>query len=418
MTDATDRIKILIIKHLKNELNAGEYDELQAWVGSSDENQVIFDQLTDPDRLEQDLKEFHEAKVNIRGKIDARLRKPEPVYQPGIQPLLYSSDPAAPSVPVIPLLTRRTWVYAAAACAILLLAGGYLLMSRHTKPGILTNKHPIGNDVLPGSNKAILVLANGHRILLDKVQAANIENQEGSQIAKLDSGQITYRKVSGQSTTPPLIATYNTLETPPAGQFRVTLPDGTKVWLNNSSSLKYPIAFIGQRRQVELSGEGYFEVTRNAEKPFHVLVRGIDVGVLGTSFNVNAYANEASINTTLVQGSVSVAQKTSKQVLQPGEQAQVDEKGQIIKVQVNTDRIIAWKNGFFNFDQSDFKAVMRQLARWYDMEVVYQGAIPDNTFYGRIDRSLTLSQVLKIFENQEFHFVIEGRKLIVISDVK
>lgn len=237
---------------------------------------------------------------------------------------------------------------------------------------------------------------------------------------------------------------YNTMTTPKGRQFQVTLPDGTKVWLNAASSIRYPTVFNDEERKVEVMGEVYFEVARaissNGEKkPFIVDVLpstgrdGIQTGtrleVLGTHFNVNAYNNEVTINTTLLEGSVRVSQSMTAQpavTLKPGQQAQVynyggvvpipENRGKVMKVINDADinKIMAWKNGLFNFEGASFAEVMGQLERWYDVEIVYEKTVPDIEFEGKMTRDVPLHDLLKMLERSDIHFRIEGRKLIVL----
>ena len=214
----------------------------------------------------------------------------------------------------------------------------------------------------------------------------------------------------------------------------MVLADGSKVWLNAASSLRFPTAFSGPERRIEFSGEGYFEVEENAAKPFIVSSipatagngRGVEIKVLGTHFNVNSYDDEASIKVSLLKGSVQVAQvnkdditaralkNSNAKILKPGEQAEIsDSKLLQVKDDVDMDEVMAWKNGFFSFNNADLQSVMRQLTRWYDVEVVYEGNIPKRQFEGKMQRNLNLSEVLKIIETNNVHFKIKGKKIVV-----
>jgi transmembrane sensor len=190
------------------------------------------------------------------------------------------------------------------------------------------------------------------------------------------------------------------------------LSDGTKVWINAESALKFPPAFTGHERTVELTGEAYFEVAGNADKPFHVIVNGMQVQVLGTSFNVMAYPDESVVRTTLLEGAVRLTQGNHSRLLQPRQQGIVNNKG-ITVVDADTDEAIAWKNGYFEFNRSDIRDIMRQLSRWYDTEVIYESKVPDDEFVGKISRDAKLSQVLHILQLSNVHFRIENRKIVV-----
>lgn len=271
-------------------------------------------------------------------------------------------------------------------------------------------------DILPGKNGAILTLADGAKVILDSLGNGVVATQSGTVII-LENGELAYGPMPGSDQE----IVYNTMTTPNGRQFLVTLSDGTKVWLNAASSLRYPAVFAGKERNVEVTGEAYFEVAENAEKPFIIKLNDqTQIEVLGTKFNVNAYSDEASINTTLLSGSVRVVTDANNSVvLKPGQQAQVFSGKTASRVlvvpEVNTDQIVAWKNGSFNFNDKTLRDVMRQLARWYDMEVVYDGNVPDKIFFGEMGRDLNLSQCLNVLERMEVHFRIEGRKLIVMQ---
>jgi transmembrane sensor len=330
----------------------------------------------------------------------------------------------------------RTWRRIAAA-AIVIAIGTVVFMAvdRSASPGKAPGvAKTTVNDVLPGGNRATLQLANGQTIILDSAANGSLAIQGNATIVKLADGQIVYT-VDGKPATDVM---YNTMSTPPGGQFKLTLPDGTNVWLNAASSITYPTAFIGKEREVSITGEVYFEVTKNRSKPFHVKVNAMDVEVLGTHFNINAYADEAAVKTTLLEGSVKVRQSATgpaqKQeqpaknteravVLKPGQQAvmaavnsrfTVDDSRLTIDRSPDIEQVMAWKNGLFNFNRVSLQEVMKQIARWYDVEIVYQGKIKPKQFGGEIQRDLNLSEVLEGLSKTGIHFKIEGRKLIVL----
>lgn len=264
----------------------------------------------------------------------------------------------------------------------------------------------IKNDVAPGGNKAVLILGDGSSVTLDST--GNQILRQGSIAIHQQGGQLQYDK-QGEETS----VTYNTLTTPRGGQFQIILPDGTKVWLNAASSLRYPTSFTGGERKVEITGEAYFEVAKNAAMPFRVKMSDqATVEVLGTHFNINAYADEAAIRATLLEGRI----KVMDVVLNPGEQAQITADVKVLR-QVDTSAVMAWRYGLFNFEGQNLKEVMRQLSRWYDIEVIYEGTVPDIVFGGKMLRNINLSQLLKMLEDAEVHFTLEeGRKLIIRPD--
>lgn len=300
---------------------------------------------------------------------------------------------------------RRLWV--AAAAAVFLLGAGYAIYRVWQQPTPAMAQH---QDVQPGHAGAVLTLADGSQVVLDSLRNGVVANQGGAAV-NLQNGQLIYNT---NAHTKELA--YNTMSTPRGRQYQLVLPDGSKVWLNAASSLTYPVAFDGAERKVKVSGEAYFEVAAQT-KPFKVEVSdGMEILVLGTHFNINAYTDEASANTTLLQGSVKVVTRGASQLLHPGEQAQVPANATYIKLEQNIDgqAVIAWKDGSFAFNHADLKTVMRQLSRWYDIEVVFEGNVPAGSYSGEIDRSLTLEQVLKGLSKTRLNYKIEnGRKLVI-----
>jgi ferric-dicitrate binding protein FerR (iron transport regulator) len=320
-----------------------------------------------------------------------------------------------PSFKVYKSLNIRRWVAAAAIFIIVLGAGGYFIL--HKTPDKIAKTENIlpqnkKTDIAPGGNKAVLTLANGSTIILDSAQNGTLSSQGNIKIIKLDDGQLAYDKSAVSGNTELL---YNTISTPKGGQYQLTLSDGSKVWLNAASSLKFPAGFSGKERKVELTGEGYFEVAHNAAKPFIVTKNNVEIKVLGTHFNVNAYDDENSMKVTLLEGSVKVSKGDESIVISPGQQAGINnlEKKLIVKKDVDLDEVIAWKNGLFQFDQANIKTIMRQIARWYDVDVVFEGKIPEVLFGGKISRDVNVSQVLKVLQEGGIHFRVEGKKIIV-----
>ncbi|SMC67820.1 FecR family protein [Pedobacter africanus] len=309
------------------------------------------------------------------------------------------------AAPIAQARSLKLWPSIAAAAAIILVAGAGLFYYVKGPSNEITglSRH---NDIAPGSNKAVLTLGNGHQITLTDAQNGALATEDDAIIRKTADGQLVYRGAAVNDTT----AVYNTISIPKGGQYTLSLSDGTKVVLNAASSLKYPIRFKGASRTVELTGEGYFEVAHNQAKPFKVISRGQIVEVLGTHFNVNAYADEPGIRTTLLEGSVDV----NGTILKPNQQSVLSDDN-IIRVRtVDVDDAVAWKDGLFKFDHTDIKTLMRQISRWYDVEVAYEPGIKDEQFYGKIERSYTLSEVLKVLELGKVHFRVEGRKIIVM----
>jgi len=306
-------------------------------------------------------------------------------------------------------------VAVAAAVLLVIATTAWLIFSGHTEKNIVktNNPAPIQTEILPGTEKAILTLADGSRIALDTTRNGAITLQGNTSLIKAGDGQLAYVPVKGGK-APSVGLSYNTLSVPVGGQYRLTLPDGTSVWLNAASSIHYPTAFSGPDRSVDVRGEAYFEVANNKEMPFHVRVNGMDITVLGTSFNINAYENEQSVKTTLLQGAVRVTTTGTTRILQPGEQAIVESTAGNIKVTATDPSLaVAWKNGIFEFQKAGIETIMRQLQRWYGIEVAYESR-PSETFGASIQRKEPLDRVLHLLETTgHVHFTIEGRKVTV-----
>lgn len=265
-------------------------------------------------------------------------------------------------------------------------------------------------DIAPGGDKAVLTLGDGSTIVLDQAGNGTITTQGYTQINKVNDGLIAYNNVSHSDLT----VSFNSVSTPRGGQYSIVLPDGSKVWLNAASSLKFPTAFKGAERKVELTGEAYFEVAKYTKQPFKVMVNDMEVKVLGTHFNIMAYSDEASIQTTLLEGSVRVTKDAFDVVLKPGQQSQLN-SGNSLQVinEVNTESVVAWKNGTFDFVNADIPAIMRQLSRWYNVGIMYKSKIPEGHFTGIVGRANNLSHVLKMLELSGVQFQIKDKQIIV-----
>lgn len=288
----------------------------------------------------------------------------------------------------------------------------YFVCKKTAQQPLAVNKAVITHDVDPGGNKATLTLSDGSTYVLDSAKDGILVKNKNISIKKEKDGQIMYMVDAGKNIDTEAGA-FNTMTTKTGGQYQLLLADGTKVWLNSESSLKYPIAFKGSQRNVELTGEAYFEVAKNAAMPFNVKVNNMEVRVLGTHFNIMAYNNETSIKTTLLEGAVKLSVGNQSNVLKPGQQGMVNKSGQIKVVETDGERAIAWKNGYFVFDRSNIQEIMNQLSRWYDTKVIYEGKIPDDEYVGKIARNVKLSQVLHILELSNVHFKIENKNIIV-----
>ena len=302
----------------------------------------------------------------------------------------------------------------AAAAAILMVigAGIYFYNSNINHALPLEAKISQNNDIAPGGNKAYLVLADGKRIALTDAKNGTLAEQSGITITKKADGQLIYTISEQKNGNAP---GFNTIETPNGGQYQVSLPDGTVVWLNAASSLKYPASFANKnQRKVELNGEAYFEVAKDKTKPFYVKSKGQEVEVLGTHFNVNSYANEQAVKTTLFEGSVKVSNSGAQKILKPGQQSVAQNKGVTVGT-ANLQEVLAWKNGYFDFNDEEIQSVMRKLSRWYNVDIEFNGKITTERFNGGISRYKNISQVLSLLSSTgAVRFKVEGRRVIVM----
>lgn len=312
-------------------------------------------------------------------------------------------------------MLRRRGLSAAAAVLIGVLGVWFFARKENAaKPDAYVSVYK--NDIPPGGSKAILTLADGSAVELDDTRKSALAGQGGTHIVQPEPGTLAYKAKSRAAKTGyPDTLYYNTLSTPAGGQYQVTLSDGTRVWLNALSSLKYPAAFTGQDRVVELTGEAYFEVTADAVHPFRVNAGPVQVQVLGTHFNVNAYSDESAVRTTLLEGSVRLSQGSGREILlQPGQQAQTTVQGLALAGSAAADKAVAWKNGYFSFEGADIRTVMRQVARWYGVQVRYEGTPPSAVFGGDIERDLSLVQLLQGLSRTNLHFRLENKVLTVL----
>lgn len=398
-----DNIADLIIKHLQETITAEETKSLEQWMAASEENRTKFNRIVNGDTLREDMLLFIESDQRIRERVYAKL--------PEVQDALT----------VTPKRSWMRWASVAAAVLVIAFASIWLLRSKETTTTNGAEQQvPMAATIPAGGNKATLTLADGTVIDLDKAGNGTIATEGKTKVTKTENGQLEYKSSTG---TRQSAITYNLLSTPRGGQYQLILPDGSKVWLNAASSIKYPTEFSGNERRVEVTGETYFEIVRNTEKPFRVTVmppsggpgRGGEIEVVGTHFNINAYGDEPSIKTTLLEGKVKVSYDGKFALLRPGQQSQLKSGTSTLEIIDNADleQAVAWKNGFFQFDNADLRSVMRQLSRWYDLDVEYQGKLPNETFGGRIDRSSNASEVLNVLEQNQIHFKIQGKKIIV-----
>lgn len=311
-----------------------------------------------------------------------------------------------------PVKRSVLWPWMAAAAVVLCTALAIFFQSgnKPVKDETATAK------IVPGGNKAVLTLANGTAISLNDAANGNLASQSGITVTKTKDGQLMYQVSAAGKNDTKVAAEYNTITTPKGGQYQIGLPDGTKVWLNAASSLTFPVAFAGNERMVKLTGEGYFEVAHNKEKPFRVVSNKQTVEVLGTHFNVSAYSDDDYVATTLLEGKVRVQIATGdvSTVLRPGEQSMLKDKS-FKTTAVNTENEIGWVNNSFVFDNEELGSIMKKISRWYDVEVVCPPEMEKMKFSGTGSRNKSINDVLKMMEfTESVHFKFEGRRVTVM----
>jgi len=379
-----ERISALILKKLGTELSEEENREIENWL-AIEENRAFFEREMKPRALYDPVE--HRAGMDEKA-IDKRV---------------YTAIRQRP--PVKPFIRIFRWV--AAAGVIGLLAGTGLHLYRRSASKIYPIEPSKQFVIHPGSNKARLQLANGTVIELDTAKNGSIAVQAGTMIVK-NGAAVHYTASSGIAGT----EAYNVLTTPRAGQFQIILPDGSKVWLNNVSTLRYPVVFSGKERRVELTGEAFFEVAKLTGKPFYVSAGNSTIAVLGTSFNVSAYADEDLHRTTLVDGKVKVTTSAATLVLNSGEQAEEADAKLTIR-HPDVYGVISWRNGFFNFSDASVEAVMKQIGRWYDVKIEYEGRPATQKLEGSISRNQDLSETLAALELLKIHTRLKDSTVIV-----
>ena len=384
-----EQILVLIEKYLAGKASAEEIGQLSDWYRQFNDSST---ELEPTDQLDE---------TQLGSRIKSRL-------------LTTIRNQAAP----VPVSNPRRWLIPAAAILILLSVAAYFVFNPGNKGQAIAannNKTIQSSPILPGGNKAVLILADGSSIILDSTTNGIISQQGAVKVNKLENGLLVYM-VNGRQVTENDEAFYNTISTPRGGQYQVSLSDGTKVWLNAASSIRFPVIFTGTTRKVEITGEAYFEVEKNTKMPFIVKAGESEVEVLGTHFNVNAYNDEATIRTSLLEGSVKVsAGKGPKEYLQPGQQSGITKDGKIrIYDRVDMEEVMAWKEGRFQFKSADLNTILRQISRWYDVDIEYRNNV-NLHFTGQLPRS---SQASSFFEKLEMtgevHFKVDGRKIIVL----
>lgn len=397
--DQIDRLNKLVKKYLRRKATTKETTFVEKYYQYFDHSADLTDSLSEIDNDDLQRRMLEKIKEEMSGDKD----KPSSI--------------------------RNKWIgrMMAAAAVTLIVVGGTIFFQAAWKNNKVEEIRavivPVQNDVAPGGNRAMITLEDGSRIFLDSSNNGTISQQDNIQVVKLTDGEVVYKKLDNRSSR----VSINTMTTPRGGQYQLTLADGTKVWMNAESSITYPTAFTQIERKVAITGEVYFEVAPMYHKgdqrkvPFIVNVNSttgvgdMEIQVLGTHFNVNTYADNGSTTTTLLEGAVLIKNNKEEKILKPGQQAAVQHT---IKVNdnVDTELVMAWKNGFFSFSNTSLEMVMKQLARWYDVDVLFEDKKPDMKFWGSISMNSNLSQVLKILEESKVNFRIENKKIIVLSN--
>lgn len=390
--EAKNRLNLLLERFNNGTASPDELTELEALLAdheASSQIQQLWDKLPEDARFfEEDKSETMLAEIVQRNRMADKIRKQK------------SSKRA--------LLIAATLVFGIAG---VLVFKAIQPAEQHATP--VAARDTINTPVIPGSDKAILVLDDGSTVTLDSTADGNITKQGATNISKMN-GQVTYALNDAPGGTAGVV--YNTIKIPRGGQYQLVLADGTKVWMNASSSLHFPTSFPGKERVVELTGEAYFEVAKDAQRRFSVKVNGTSVNVLGTHFNVMAYDNESAMAVTLMEGAVNVSKENDNVTLRPGQQAQL-RPGSNFSVldNVNLEETIAWKNGYFHLDHTTLAVLMRQIERWYDVDVTYEGKIPNRQFGGKISRKSDIQHVMKILEVSKVHSRMEGNKIVILD---
>jgi transmembrane sensor len=416
--EEVEYLAALLLKQLRHEITEAELQYLENWKASHPSHALVSEQVNDSEQLLNDLLAMKQVNMETRW-----------------QQITAQINPVKKEVP----LYRRWYAYAAAAL-VLLIAGAiswpYLIPKRSPQPVVESEKYSIA-DIVPGGNRALLTLSNGAVIDLENAANGRLAQEGNAAIIKLKDGELKYEQSAGASTTE---ATFNTLSTPRGGQYSLVLPDGSKVWLNAASSIKYPTQFSAKERRVAITGEVFFDVAKlpgaaGRRKPFIVDVlpatgrgtgggrAGAEVEVLGTRFNIMAYIDESTITTTLVNGKVKVSVPASTpgdnnhfKLLAAGHQAQIPMGSDLIKIVKveDMDDALAWKNGLISLNNSDIKYIMRTLSRWYNVEVNYVGKVPDFKFSGSISRSANIATVIQTLEYNGVHFKLRKNTISVL----
>lgn len=392
----------LIKKSLFEELSELEKNELDGWINKNEENRLLFQRIQDGTSIGEDLLFLEQYDT-----------------EPAIRKILLQTDlvykEQAPKTGFLGIRQMKFWRVAAAAVLLFTISG--ITWFTLGKPGHQPGEETLVNaKVVPGGNKAILKLSDGSEVILDSATNGLISSEGNSKVVKLDNGHLAYNATTNGSQEAPV---FNTLSTPRGGQYQLTLSDGTVVWLNSASSITFPTFFTGDERFVKISGEAYFEVksitTATGKFPFVVEAESERITVLGTHFNINAYTDEETVRTTLVEGTVKVSNANGSILIKPGEQAMKLKGASTYNViRPDMEEVLAWKNGKFIFKNTSAKSIMLQLSRWYDIDIKYKNDLSGINFSGGLSRKDEIEKLVEILElDGRIKLELKGRELIV-----
>lgn len=400
----TDKLHELLRQYFDNTISPSDYIELLEYLRSTDQD--IVEQVIDEEMLHLDsgatFSKSQSQSVLNRIKSDPRFTKTEVVSPEERSNIIR--------------FYQRAWFRVAATILVFFSAGLFIVKRyelRNHANNVVAKRSSA--PIVPGSQKATLTMANGKVIVLSNAANGLLANTGGSKVVKQGQGRILYTAGNKKVTANEI--GYNTLTTPRGGEYQVILPDGSKVWLNAASSITYPTQFTGSDRRVKLTGEAYFEITKNKEKPFYVMMNDAQVRVFGTHFNISAYSDDDIYTTTLLEGSVQVSKNNSVSMLKPGQQAVINHNSDAITVSdANIDDAMAWKNGLFIFNDDNITGIMKKVSRWYDVDVYYAADLNEQKFGGSYHRSKNINELLQYLEMiGKIHFKVQERRITVMK---
>ncbi|NTD99230.1 DUF4974 domain-containing protein [Agrobacterium tumefaciens] len=380
----------LIRKYLSGDCTVSEAAEVNDWFDLMAGVPEHISGLTDEERVLMETKIFERILLNIEAKEHHNLK-------------------------LRPKKSLYSWKVLAVAASLFLCLSMALLWTQYHS--LLSPKKSINSNqfanILPGGNKAVLTLDDGSSLVLTDASLGKVADQYDMSVVKTAEGELSYKKRNGEN---PSELVYNTITTPVGGKYSVILPDGSKVWLNSKSSLRFPTSFTGAERRVQMTGEVYFEVAKNPKQPFKVQSGGTEISVLGTHFNVMAYNDEADQKTTLLEGSIHLSSGNFSKLLKPGQQASVNQSSGIeVSNNIDLEAVMAWRNDLFIFKDMEIKDIARQLSRWYDVQVVFKGNPSKVPYTGTIAKEVALSEILSMLQFTGLKYELKDHVLTIIE---